>query len=199
MPRPRLVDHSSRQLPTSRSVAGFLALVLGSMTAVGCRSAPGTIVDDAAAVAGTTRLVIEVETAKWENELLYLAVFQASEDFLETDRWAESIVIPVVIPVTRVVFEDVRIMPSAISGFIDLERDENLTRNFIGLPSEPWGFSNDQSVILGLPSFEDVAVELQAPTTLVRFRMGTSLDRSGVRRERREAAEASSTETTEGS
>ena len=145
--------------------------------------------------AGTTQLVIEVETEKWENELLYLAVFQAPEDFLEEDRWVESIVTPVVIPVTRVVFEDVRTIPSAISGFIDIERDETLTRNFIGLPSEPWGFSNDQSVILGLPSFEKVAVELQGPTTVVRFRMGTSLDRSGVRRERREALEASSNET----
>ena len=199
MPRPRLVDHSFRRLPASRSVIGFLSLAVGSMTAVGCQSYPGKIADEPQAFAGTTRLVIEVETAKWENELLYLAVFQASEDFLETDRWIESMVIPVVIPVTRVVFEDVRTVPSAISAFIDLERDETLTRNFIGLPSEPWGFSNDQSVILGLPSFEDAAVELQAPSTLVRFRMGTSLDRSGVRRERREAAEASSSETTEGS
>ena len=197
MPRPRLVDHLLRHLPASRIATLLWYAAIG--LSVGCQTAPVKDAETSEMSAGTTRLVIEVETEKWENQLLYLAVFQAPEDFLEEDRWAESIVTPVVIPVTRVVFEDVRTIPSAISGFIDIERDETLTRNFIGLPSEPWGFSNDQSVILGLPSFEKVAVELQGPTTVVRFRMGTSLDRSGVRRERREALEASSNETAQDS
>ncbi|MAC20703.1 MAG: hypothetical protein CMJ23_13710 [Phycisphaerae bacterium] len=197
MPRPRLVDHFLRHLPASRIAMTLSCVAIG--LSVGCQSVPVKDAGDSEMIAGTTRLVIEVETAQWENEQLYLAVFQAPEDFLEEDRWVESIVTPVVIPVTRVIFEDVRTIPSAISGFIDIERDKTLTRNFIGLPAEPWGFSNDQSVILGLPSFENVAVELQGPTTVVRFRMGTSLDRSKVRRERRGAPEASSNGTTQDS
>lgn len=167
----------------------------------GCQSGPETVDQSppSTKVEERTRLVIEVETAEWMGEKLYLAVFQAPEDFLERDRWAESTTIPVSVPVTRVVFEDVLVCPSAISGFIDLKEDQNLTRNVIGLPVEPWGFSNDRSVIFGLPSFEEVAIDLEAPETVVRFRMGTSLDRSSVRAERRREAEAArAAQATEG-
>lgn len=186
--------HRPTESPTPRrrpvlhraGAVGFLGLGLA-----GCQAGPETVARTPPTDPDeTTRLVIEVETAEWSGEKLYLAVFQSAEDFLERDRWAESTTIPVEVPVTRVVFEGVRVRPSAISGFIDLEEDQNLTRNVIGLPVEPWGFSNDRSVIFGLPSFEEVAVDLEGPETVVRFRMGTSLDRSGVRAERRRAAEA---------
>jgi len=169
--------------------ASFVAASLGL---VGCQAGPEPV-EKSTSVTETeqrTRLVVEVETAEWTGEKLYLAVFQSSDDFLERDRWAESTTTPVVVPVTRVVFENVLVRPSAISGFIDLEEDQNLTRNVIGLPVEPWGFSNDRSVIFGLPSFEEVAVDLVPPETTIRFRMGTSLDRSSVRAERRREAEA---------
>ena len=189
MPRHRPTESPTpRRRPIPPGVGAVLCLGFGL---AGCRAGPEPIAETPPSIDpdATTRLVIEVETAKWSGEKLYLAVFQSPDDFLERDRWDASATIPVEVPVTRVVFEDVRVRPSAISGFIDLEEDQNLTRNVIGLPVEPWGFSNDRSVIFGLPSFEEVAVDLKGPETVVRFRMDTALDRSGVRAERRRAAE----------
>ena len=137
-----------------------------------------------------TNLVVEVETTDetWAGEDLYIAVFQDPDRFLDNDAWLVGRTVPVTPPLTTVVFEDIPSGPTAISGFIDLVKDSNLTRNFIGLPKEPWGFSKDISILLGKPDFADAAVVLEIPEHRIRFAMGTSLDRSDVRR-RRAAAE----------
>ena len=138
-----------------------------------------------------TRLVVEVETPRpeWKDEKLYLAVYQDPDRFLDRDAWVAGKTVPVTIPVTTVVFDDLPSGPTAISGFIDIVGDANLTRNFIGLPEEPWGFSNDISIFLSRPTFDKAMVDLQAPQDEIRFAMDTSLDRSDVRRRRASAEE----------
>ena len=167
-----------------------VGLVALPLIVVGCGSPPSAVEVVEPSVVVPTTVVVEVDTPRWEGKMLYIALFQSAEDFLERDRWIAATSTSVTPPLTRVVFEDVPAVPTAASGFIDLRRDENLTRNVIGIPLEPWGFSNDLSIFFSRPTFEDAAVELAPPESTIRFAMGTSLDRSGVRKAR--AAEASS-------
>ena len=189
---------SDSRTRSGRAAGAFrpAVLLLSIWSIAGCASDPAsrptTVATPSDGPPARTRLVVEVETEReeWENEKLYLAVFQDPDRFLDRDAWVAGKTVPVTSPVTTVVFEDIPAGPTAISGFIDLVGDANLTRNFIGLPEEPWGFSNDISIFLSKPGFDTAAVELRGPDDRIRFAMGTSLDRSAVRR-RRAAAEES--------
>lgn len=185
------------QLPkreTTAAAAALLTVLIG-----GCATSPATTGDDAGIAvdpgavseATPTRLVVELETADWADEVCYVALFQDREGWLESEGWLAGQTVPVTPPVTTVIFDDVPAVPTAVSAFIDLARDENLTRNGLGIPVEPWGFSNDLSVLFGKPSFRSAMVNLESPETVVRFAIGTSLDRSAIRRARREAEAAS--------
>ncbi|MCP4836003.1 MAG: DUF2141 domain-containing protein [Phycisphaera sp.] len=187
-------DSETRKIHSTRR-GGPIAATLAVVFVSGCSSPPAsTEPEPDTAPLPPSRIVLEVETDKWEGEMLYVAIFQSADTFLEVDHWTAGISVPVTVPVTRVVFDEVPTRPSAISGFIDIKRDETLTRNIIGLPVEPWGFSNDLSIFFARPRFEDAQVPLTPPETVVRFAMGTSLDRSEIRQARRKSAEASRTE-----
>jgi uncharacterized protein (DUF2141 family) len=41
-----------------------------------------------------------------------------------------------------------------------------LDKNFIGIPKEPYGFSNDKAGSFGPPDFEDILVEVNEDTTI---------------------------------
>jgi uncharacterized protein (DUF2141 family) len=182
---------------TTATAIALLTVLVG-----GCASPPGTtastgneaamdVVSGAVSEVTATRLVVELETADWADEMCYVALFQDREGWLESEGWLVGRSVPVTTPVTTVIFEDVPAVPTAVSAFIDIARDENLTRNGLGIPVEPWGFSNDLSVLFGKPSFRSARVTVEPPETVVRFAIGTGLDRSAIRRARREAEAAS--------
>ena len=53
-----------------------------------------------------------------------------------------------------------------ISVFHDADSDGELGTNFLGIPSEGYGFSNDPSATFGPPPWEEVAFDLAADTAL---------------------------------
>lgn len=176
------------QGPTTAGCIAWTVTAPLILFAAGCSTSSETKPAPLTRPLETMTLVVEVETEDWEGQMLYVAVYQSEDSFLEIDQWVQGVTVPVTIPVTHLVFEDVPARPTAVSGFIDIKRDETLTRNFIGLPVEPWGFSNDISIFLSRPTFDATKVPAITPETRVRFAMGTSLDRSDVRRARAKAA-----------
>lgn len=59
----------------------------------------------------------------------------------------------------------------ALSAFQDLNGNVNLDRNAIGIPSEPYGFSNDATGNFGPPSFDDAKVKMDAQNKSIRIRL----------------------------
>ena len=57
----------------------------------------------------------------------------------------------------------------AVQAFHDENDDHVINRNFLGLPKEGIGFSNDAQFRFGPPRFEDAAVRLGADGGVVRF------------------------------
>lgn len=177
------MPETSVRMPALNEIVRFASASMIAASGAGCATSRVPEVVSEPDPASTT-IVVEVETEQWDGEMLYLGVFQSAESFLEVDQWAAGVTVPVTSPLTTVVFEDLPALPTAVSGFIDIKRDETLTRNIIGLPLEPWGFSNDISIFITRPRFEQARVEVEVPETVIRFAMGTSLDRSAIRRAR---------------
>ena len=59
----------------------------------------------------------------------------------------------------------------AIKAFQDLNGNGKLDTNWIGIPSEPYGFSNDVMGVMGPPSFSQAGFAHGPSGTSIRFRM----------------------------
>ena len=54
----------------------------------------------------------------------------------------------------------------AVAIFYDKNSDKVCNRNFMGIPTEKYGFSNDIKPVLSAPSFEDTQIVLDQNKTL---------------------------------
>jgi len=59
----------------------------------------------------------------------------------------------------------------AVQAFHDENDNLELDRNFLGLPEEGMGFSNDAPMRFGPPRFEDAAIEIDAGGAAIRLRL----------------------------
>ena len=61
-----------------------------------------------------------------------------------------------------VVFRGLRAGTYALAAFHDANGDGELNANFVGMPTEGYGFSNDARGFMGPPPFDDAAFSLDA-------------------------------------
>ena len=69
------------------------------------------------------------------------------------------------LPSTGVRFADIPLGTYAVSVYQDIDGDGEADANFLGMPTEPVGASNDASGFLGPPEFDEAAVRVQSETT----------------------------------
>ena len=55
----------------------------------------------------------------------------------------------------------------AVGVFHDMDGDEALSKNFLGIPKEPFGFSNNVRGRFGPPSFKDASISITADTAII--------------------------------
>ena len=79
-------------------------------------------------------------------------------DFPADDGVVGAIVRPAVSGTVRVIFADVAPGAYAVAAFHDADSDGALNQNFLGMPTEGYGFSNGAVGFMGPPSFQDAAV-----------------------------------------
>lgn len=75
---------------------------------------------------------------------------------------------------TRVIIRNVTPGLWAVAAFHDENDNMDFDRNFLGLPTEPFGFSNDPR-LRGKPRFDESAIEVREPRTEITFRLKNSL------------------------
>ena len=171
----------SRRSIAVRSGSGVpvcAALVIACI-AVGCRQSPERIVEvsDASGEADPGRPVeraalrIELATPGHAGRKLFIAAAQTPDGWLKATGWTAATSAVVTPPVTVVEFDSIPARPTAISVFIDVDADEELARGLFGIPTEPWGFSNDLTPFFGAPRFDDAVIEVRPPSTVTTIRV----------------------------
>jgi uncharacterized protein (DUF2141 family) len=70
----------------------------------------------------------------------------------------------------RFTFRNVPAGPIAVAVYQDVNGDGQLNRNLLGIPSEPYGFSNDVGRI-AIPTFERARVRVDEPATTIPVRL----------------------------
>lgn len=111
-----------------------------------------------ASAAEGQRLTVEITSPGGEGQLM-VALFDGPAGWLRTPREGARRPLPPAGEPLRVEFTGLPDAPVAVSVFIDRNGNGRLDSNAIGMPIEPYGFSNDAAGSFGPPRFEQAAVD----------------------------------------
>lgn len=112
-----------------------------------------------------TKLEVTVKNIKEITGTVRIGLFTSEKDFLKTAQ--EGKIIKATAEEVTVVFENLTPGDYAISAIHDKNENGELDSNFMGIPNEPYGFSNNVMGTFGPPSFEKAKFSLPATKTTV--------------------------------
>ena len=104
------------------------------------------------------KLEVTVKNIKEVKGTVRVALYNNEKDFLE--KFVQGKIVKVAGKEAKVVFENLQPGTYAISAFHDENDNEKLDSGFMGIPTEPYGFSNDAKGTFGPPSFDKAMVRV---------------------------------------
>ncbi|MBL8897206.1 MAG: DUF2141 domain-containing protein [Planctomycetes bacterium] len=151
---------------SERIPRGLFRAVLACATLAACGADPAPVPQPAlpdpdASPRGSASLAVTVEGFESAKGELYFALFFGPEGFPDaSERAARGLHLPIAGTSVRAEFNDLPAGPLAVAAFHDENASGALDKNWLGLPIEPWGVSNNASAFLGPPRFQDARLEL---------------------------------------
>ncbi len=116
----------------------------------------------AAVPAAAANLTIHVENVLPSAGILRLGLYDAARYPDDNSKPTASADVPAVPGETVVTLHNVPPGVYAIQAFQDVNSNDKMDTSWLGLPLEPFGFSQDATPFLGKPSFADVKFVLAA-------------------------------------
>ncbi|MCK6616175.1 MAG: DUF2141 domain-containing protein [Cyclobacteriaceae bacterium] len=91
-----------------------------------------------------------------------MALYNNSADFMKKHKAVREVAVEGTS--VTVIFENLEPGEYAISCYHDVNNNNKLDSNFMGIPREPYGFSNNARGTFGPPSFEDARIAVKTNT-----------------------------------
>lgn len=114
----------------------------------------------------TSDLTLTISNIKHIEGRLEIALFNNGERFLESGQAYRAISVDVENNIEKVVIKGLPLGTYAISMYHDKNSNDKCDRNFLGIPKEPYAFSNNFKPKFSAPTFEDCKFELTADKSL---------------------------------
>lgn len=111
-------------------------------------------------------LKLDLVAADMQGKTLYVAIYPASAKFMTQDDKASYRRIVATGDTTTLPVSGIAPGEYAITVYADLNGNGKLDTNFIGVPTEPIGFSRDAVGRFGPPGFKDAAFDISEGVTL---------------------------------
>jgi len=92
-----------------------------------------------------------------ESGEIACALFGSGDAFPEESADARGLFVAVSGTVATCTFDEVAPGQYAVAAFLDTNGNRTNDRNFVGMPTEPWGVSNNVRPLMSAPSFEEAA------------------------------------------
>lgn len=105
-------------------------------------------------------IIITVKNIKSNDGVLNVGMWDSKETFTNEKKVLFGTRVPANIPTKKVTISDLKPGKYAISVFHDKNKNQKLDRNLLGIPQEPYGFSNDARGAFGPPKFEQAQIEV---------------------------------------
>lgn len=100
----------------------------------------------------------EVHAAIWESESSFLG-----------KKPFQGKIVAVTDGKAVVHFQDLPYGTYAVSVFLDTNGNRKLDTNIVGIPKEPYAFSNNASGLFGPPKFSEASFEIKRPLTEIQI------------------------------
>jgi uncharacterized protein (DUF2141 family) len=115
---------------------------------------------------GQINLTITIPNVRNDQGLIQIGVFDKKEDFPEEGKEFMLIIQPADAPVFVHTIENLAPGDYAIALMHDENADGVCNLNFLGIPKEGYGFSNNVKPVISAPSFDAAMIRVEESTTV---------------------------------
>jgi uncharacterized protein (DUF2141 family) len=112
-------------------------------------------------------LTVEVKHVKPNVGVVFVGLYDKAADFPAMQKGLTGQVIEASSDTVVATFPGLAAGRYAVAVYQDENRNGKLDKNFLGMPTEPYGFSNDARGSMGPPSFDAAAVDIAATSKIV--------------------------------
>jgi uncharacterized protein (DUF2141 family) len=109
-------------------------------------------------------ITLEFEGMKSDKGNLYIAIYNKEENFLK--KPIKGTIVKVENKKATITLKDIPTGIYAVSAFHDANDNKKMDTNFLGIPKEPTGMSNDATGFMGPPKYKDAKFNVTKDTTL---------------------------------
>ena len=95
---------------------------------------------------------------KSDKGSVYVALYKGKDSFLKKPYKGD--IVNITDKKATVIFKDISTGVYAVSAFHDKNDNKKMDTNFIGIPKEPTGMSNDAKGFMGPPKYKDAKFSL---------------------------------------
>jgi uncharacterized protein (DUF2141 family) len=114
--------------------------------------------------ANTTTLTVEFNITKYNKGSIFFALYDSEANYMKSAVYSTKV--KVTDKKAIVVVENLAPGNYGFSFFHDVNDNGKLNKNFLGIPKEPYGFSNNEKGTFGPPDFEKISFNVQQDLTL---------------------------------
>ena len=155
-------------------------VLLAILLVTGCSTTPESVKPEPRFIsAGVAEVTVRVHGVTDTRGMIHCGMFSDPDDWLSAEvDYAKSMPVGEQGEVVELVIPNVASGVYAFSLYQDLEGNNTFSRNSFGIPTDPWGMSNDALGNFGPPSFESSAVTIEPPsiTIDITLREGLGMD-----------------------
>ncbi len=106
----------------------------------------------------TITITLDISTTKYNKGSVLFALYDSEESYMK--KIYKSAEIFIKDNKAQITFNDLKKGVYAYTFFHDLNKNKELDTNFLGIPKEPYGFSNEKKGRFGPPKFKEVSFKL---------------------------------------
>jgi uncharacterized protein (DUF2141 family) len=124
--------------------------------------------NQAIAITTNSNVTVNLEGLKNKKGQVCLSLFNASKGFPTSgDRAIQARCFKITETRQQVTFKNLKAGNYAVAVIHDINGDSTLNRNFLGIPTEGFGFSRNPAITSGPPKFQDSAFLVIGPSTQI--------------------------------
>lgn len=111
-------------------------------------------------------LTIQINNCNSDNGKIMIALYNSADTYMKTEKAVQKKIIPIQNKKSIVKFDNLSAGTYAFVFFHDANSNQKLDTNFMGIPKEGYGFSNDARGTFGAPSFSKSSFKLNGNQTV---------------------------------
>jgi len=110
---------------------------------------------------------IKVQAIESLEGSIYIGLYKTAQTFASTTQYVKSHNSNIVTKKVEHTFRNIPSGTYAIAVFHDKNKNGKLDKNFLGIPKEGYGFSNNPKVGFSQPTFQQSSFELNSDKTII--------------------------------